>query len=74
MRYFEIAGGFRVPASADEMAILSLADGGNDIARNDLNDRQNEIARTMVSRGLLRRFKKDEVTFFRPNADDTWRI
>lgn len=73
MRYFEIAGGLRVPVSADESSILSLG-GKGDIARSDLDDRQNEIARTMTSRGLLRRYKKDEKTFFRPNADDSWRL
>jgi hypothetical protein len=54
MRYHEISAGTRVPVSSEEQDLLDLASEGV-LDNSTLNDRQKEVARNMVSRGLLRR-------------------
>jgi hypothetical protein len=54
MRYHEIASGMRVPVSAEEQQVLDLSKDG--VLKHDgLDERNQEVARTMVSRGLLNR-------------------
>lgn len=73
MRFFEITSGLRLPVSGEENEILTKAAEKGSIARSSLTDREQEIARRMTSRGLLRRFTKNEETHFTPNADPTLR-
>lgn len=54
MRYHEISAGTRVPVSSEEQDLLDLSSKGV-LDNNTLDDRQKEVARNMVSRGLLRR-------------------
>jgi len=58
MRYFEITSGVRIPISEEEQAILDMAD--KPLMRETLDERQQEVARLMVSRGLLRRIRDDD--------------
>ena len=56
MRYFEIAGGLRVPLSGEEQKVLSIVqDNEGGVGKKEMDERQWEIGRQMVSRGLLRR-------------------
>lgn len=73
MRYLEITSGVRIPVSGEEQEILSKTSEHGSIARSSLSDREQEIARRMTSRGLLRRFTKDKATHFTANADPTLR-
>ena len=54
MRFHEIASGLRVPISGEEQAVLRLTKSGP-LRRDDLDDRQQEVARQMVKRGVLER-------------------
>jgi hypothetical protein len=70
MRYFEIAGGLRVPVSGEEQKVLSHVGDKGRVNRADMSDRSQEIARLMVSRGLLRRVRNgDDKEAFIQNND-----
>ena len=69
MRYFEIAGGLRVPVSGEEQTVLSDVQTKGRIKRVDMSDRSQEMARRMVSRGLLRRVRDGEQEAFIQNND-----
>lgn len=73
MRFFEITSGLRLPVSGEEQDILTKSGANGSISRASLSDREQEVARRMTSRGLLRRFTKEEETHFTPNADPTLR-
>ena len=73
MRFFEISSGFRVPVDQEEQSILDKA--GEDLFDSTLDEREQEVARKMVSRGLLTRHKGKKGTFYRANnAADLWRF
>jgi len=72
MRYAEVAAGFRIPISAEEQDLLTLAKNG--VKADDLDERQQELASQMVSRGVMRRTHKDKSVVYRPDsAMDIWR-
>lgn len=76
MRFFEISSGFRLPVSEEEQSILDKAVETRRVPRSALNEREQEVARLMVTRGLLNR-KRDEdgKVFYEPNDTlDLWRI
>ena len=66
MRYFEIAGGFRVDISEEERDILVLAN--NEVLAEDLGERDQELAMKMVSKGLLISNTKDDKVYYSPNS------
>ena len=69
MRFFEITSGIRINVSHEEQQILDRAT--HQLAKSDLDDREKEVARRMVSRGLLKRLKKpDKKIYFKNNKDD----
>ncbi len=59
MRFFEITSGVRMPVSCEEQAILDKAATGA-LRKVDLDERDQEVARRMVTRGLLNRGRDDE--------------
>ena len=72
MRYSEIASGFHVPVSIEEQELLDRADPY--LAKDDLDERDQEVTRLMVSRGVLRQVMKDGRVCYRANSDkDIWR-
>lgn len=75
MRFYEISSGFRVPVSQEEQDILDIiSKNGDKVAKTDLDERQNEVARKMVTRGLLHRKKDSNGTWLTPNGlQDIWR-
>lgn len=74
MRYFEIASGLRLPINEEEQALLDKAYGCERLPRSELDEREEEVARLMVTRGLLKRRKDDNGTFYEPNdMNDLWR-
>jgi hypothetical protein len=76
MRFFEISSGFRLPVSEEEQEILSRAIDDRQLPRGALGEREQEVARLMVSRGLLNRHRDDEgKVFYEPNdTTDLWRF
>lgn len=59
MRYFEITSGVRMPVSKEEQDILDKV-AGKRLKKLDLDERDQEIARKMVTRGLLNRERDEE--------------
>jgi hypothetical protein len=76
MRYFEIAGGLRMPINEEEQEVLTLIqESEHETEDSNLDERQRELARQMVSRGLLNRLHKDGKIYYEPNGlPDIWRI
>lgn len=76
MRFREFNGGLMLPVSLEEQAILDKIDESelHMIDRTKLSIREQEVARKMVSRGLLARRKVDEtVNYIINNPKDLWR-
>jgi DNA-binding NarL/FixJ family response regulator len=74
MRFYEISSGMRMPVNEEEQALLDRAAEKHSIHRSQLSEREQEVARLMVSRGLLNRGKDDEGIYYTPNtAADLWR-
>lgn len=74
MRYFEIAGGLRLPIDDEENSLLEAA-GDSQIADEDLSERGQEVARKMVSRGLFNRLNRDGKLYYEANGlQKVWRI
>jgi len=76
MRFYEISSGVRVPVSQEEQEIIDLVTPKRRIAKSELDERQQEVARLMVSRGLLDRERDDDGhIYLKPNsAVDLWRF
>ena len=75
MRFYEISSGLRLPISEEEQEVMDLISNEGRYPKSKLDERQREVARLMVSRGLLVREREDDVTFLRPNnAVDIWRF
>ena len=75
MRYLEIRGGLNIPATNEEQELLERIEAsGGHIARADLNEREREVARLMVSKGHLNRYRREDQIVFEVNdLDDLWR-
>lgn len=60
MKFVEITGGLVVPISNEEMLVMErVKSNPTPLRRNELNERQNELARQLVFRGVLDRAKID---------------
>ncbi len=70
MRWHEIASGLRVHVSGEERDILDRA--ADKLDDNELDERDQEVARQMVSRGLLRRLRdpRGRISYRASAADD----
>ena len=66
MRYFEIAGGSRIDISEEERDLLALAN--DNVLEEDLDERNQEVALQMVSKGLLVRHEEDDKAYYKPNG------
>lgn len=75
MRFFEISSGIRLPVNEEEQSLLDRAVEQRRIKRSELSEREQEVARLMVSRGLLNRVRTDEDgIIYKPNdMADLWR-
>ena len=68
MKFLEILGGLMVPVSNDEL-LLSERVRGHDgpLPRRELNEREQELARQLVFRGVLDRAYIDGRTYYTYN-------
>lgn len=76
MRFREIRGGIQIPVSLEEQGLIDLIESkeGEFIQRKELDERQQELARKMVSRGVLERTQRDGSLFYVVSKlDDIWR-
>jgi hypothetical protein len=66
VRFHEIFGGIHLPVSNEEQELMDLIDSREGlIGRSDLEERQRELARKMVSRGVLDRVQRDGSLHYR---------
>jgi hypothetical protein len=73
VRYLEIASGLKLPVSSEEWNLIDHIR-PQPVDQGSLDERQQELARMMVSRGLLNYFKKGEQTFYKVSSvTDIWR-
>lgn len=73
MRYFEITSGVRIPISGEEAGILDKVKEAGHLANDTLNEREAEIARIMVSRGIIVCSRVDDKICFSPRFDPNLR-
>ena len=68
MRFFEITSTLRIPMSSEEQTIMNKIENG--VVFNDaLDEREQEVARNMVIRGILNRRRKNGKICFKPNKE-----
>ena len=61
MRFIEIRGNTMVPISNEESILLEKVKGSIDpLTTKSLDERENEVARQLVHRGVLSRIKVDD--------------
>lgn len=76
MRFREIRGGIQIPVSLEEQGLIDLIESKENevIMRKDLDERQREVARKMVSRGVLERTQREGSLYYVVSKlDDLWR-
>lgn len=76
MRFQEIRGGLQIPVSTEEQELIDFIESqeGGIIKRQLLDERQRELARKMVSRGILDRSIREGSLFYLVNhLEDIWR-
>jgi hypothetical protein len=75
MRFYEISSGLRLPIDGEQQAILDRAVEAGSVRPDDLDERDAQVASTLVSRGILLLKHDDKGTVFLPNgAHDLWRM
>lgn len=74
MKFIEVKGGFLQPVSNEENIILERVRGYNGpLPKAVLDDRENELARNLVKRGLLTRFVHEgKLCFIVNDLEDLW--
>jgi hypothetical protein len=64
MRFYELNTGYRMPASNEESDLIESAIEKGKLLNDELDYRQQEVARKLVSRGLLERIFIDKKMYF----------
>lgn len=74
MKFIEIAGGVVTPVSNEELVLLEKIKGsGKPYPKSLLDERQRELARQMVTRGVLTRLLvEDKICFVYNDLEDLW--
>lgn len=65
-----------MPVSNEEQSLIEMIESSEEdiVKRQDLDERQQELARKMVSRGVLERVQKDGSIHYKVSRlDDIWR-
>lgn len=66
MRFHEIFGGIHISVSNEEQELMDLIESQEGLVnRADLEERQRELARKMVSRGVLDRVQREGSLHYR---------
>lgn len=68
MRWQEVEGGFTIPVSSEETELISRIETEGSLRKKDLDDREQEVARLLVSRGVLTRHKHNDSIYFTVNS------
>lgn len=75
MRWVDIAGGIRITLSNEENDLVEKTRKNKKVKKQDLDEREKEIARKLVSKGVLNRTtEKDKIFFvFNKLQENFWR-
>lgn len=76
MKFVEVQGGWLQPVSNEENIVLEKIKGGIDpCPKSSLSEREKEIARGLVIRGLLTRIIiEDKLHFVACDLEDIWEL
>ena len=71
MKMVEIQGGLIMPVGNREYKLISKINESTDgfLYKEDLSERENELARNLVGRGALMRFEEGDSIGFKVNRD-----
>ncbi len=73
MRWFEIASGVRLPVHSEEDELLRRTT-KKAVPKEEMDEREAQLAHELVSRGVLKHIQKDGQVHYVPNsARDIWR-
>lgn len=65
MRFVEIQGGLRVPASNEELVVADIIRNNREpLLKSKLNIREQELARSLVHKGIIDRVLIDKKMYF----------
>lgn len=64
MRYIELISGVRVPISEEEQELIDMITEGGELNNSSLDERQQEVARLMVSRGTIKQAVVEQELIF----------
>ena len=71
MKFVEISGSILLPMSNEENVLLEkVKEYQKPLPKSVLNEREKELARTMVNRGILTRIKMNDKLYFVSNLLD----
>lgn len=71
MKFVEIAGSFLQPLSNEENVLLEkVKENKEPLPKEKLDEREQELARQLVSRGILTRLRLHNKLYFVPNSID----
>ena len=64
MKIVDIIGSLRLPISNEENQLLEKIVKSNGIYKESLNERERELSRQLVNKGVLKRVKNENKTFY----------
>jgi hypothetical protein len=75
MRFIEILGGLQAPITNEEDTLVNKIIQERSMPKKKLDEREQEIARKLTSRGILKRVKIEGDTFYKINSlEQVWGI
>lgn len=75
MRVFELTSGINIPLSIEESDVLSDIMSNGRIYHTQMDERVQEVARLMVSRGIIKQnIDRQGKAYYTSRNSDVWRI
>lgn len=68
MKFRDVAGGLRIYISNEEDHLISKIEESGFASKTSLDEREQEVARKLVSRGVLNRLKNDNGIMYLVNS------
>ena len=74
MKIRQIRGGLAIAVNNEENQLVTKIEESGAVPRENLDERERELARRLVSRGVLTKSLKDDRVYYRFNdLEDVWR-
>lgn len=64
MRYYDIKGGFQVAVSNEEEKLVEKIKQQEKVYKSSLTEREKQLSRILVSRGILNRYNDENGLYF----------